>query len=259
MISYINQAATNRGWSIEKMIESGDYLTKYTKGDLSFYSDGISTIPVNSQNHSIATNKVLTSVILEKEGIPCIMTREIHLKDPREVGELYDVFSEKGTKKVVLKPIDGNKSKGLTSFETLEELEEFAKTIPKEKRYCISSFFPHLCELRFILFRKKAELYHLKPNNIDNPLRPIIDKQVDISDSKLNELREKAEKIAQHLGFDYIAVDFLIGETEEKVIEVNLNPNLYSFIRSHPDSFQRVVELFERMFDFKEELLKLHV
>ena len=256
MISHINQAAMNRGWNIEKIIESGDYLTKYTKGDVSFYSNGISTIPINSQYHSIATNKVLTSMILEKEKIPCVVTREIHLDDRREVGELYEQFSEKGKKKVVLKPIDGNKSEGLMSFDTLEGLEEFARTISKEKRYCISSYFPHRYELRFVLFRYKAELHYPKPNNVNNPLRPINETRVDISREMLYELQEISENIAKSLGFDYLAVDFLIGEGGSKVIEVNLHPNLYSFIGSQPKSFHKCVDLFERMFDYKEELLR---
>ncbi|MFD2442594.1 hypothetical protein ACFSO7_01090 [Bacillus sp. CGMCC 1.16607] len=255
MKSFINEAAENCGWKAEKIIEKGDYLTKYSKNGYYFYSDGISTIPINNQSPNIAVNKVHTSVILENENIPCIKTREINFEEIEHVRGLYYHFANESNPRIVLKPIDGNKSEGLLYYDSLKELEDFSIIAPKNKRYCISSYFAHLCEIRFILFRNSVEFYYLKPNNESNHLRPIIDKTINLHEDTISKLRNLAEKASVSLGFDYLSIDFLIGNKDEKIIEVNLNPNLYSLIRNHPEFYQRCVELFEKMFNYKEQLL----
>jgi glutathione synthase/RimK-type ligase-like ATP-grasp enzyme len=255
MKSFINQAAINRGWEVEKIIEEGDFLTGYSKGDYFFYSDGVSNIPINHQSQNISKNKVYTSLILEKENIPCVITREIQLFDRENLRSLYRQFSNNGQEKVVVKPLDGKKGEGLVALNSLEQLEGYSLSVPKDKRHCISSFFEHRCELRLVLFRQKVEFYYLKPNNADNVLRPHLDNSYTIKEELITKMKELAEKAAHSLGFDYLAVDFLVGETEEKVLEVNLRPNLYSLIRAQPEMFERCVELYERMFDYKEFLL----
>jgi glutathione synthase/RimK-type ligase-like ATP-grasp enzyme len=257
MKSFINQAAINRGWDVKKIIEEGDYLTRYSKGDYFFYSEGVSNIPINHQSQNISKNKVHTSLILEQHNIPCVITREIHLDNPENIRLLYLQFSNDGQNKVVVKPIDGKKGEGLVAFDSLRQLEAYSHTAQKDKRYCISSFFEHQCELRFVLFRQKVEFYYLKPNNVDNVLRPILENTFEVKEEFILKMKELAERTAYSLGFDYLSVDFLIGEDEEKVIEVNLRPNLYSLIRAQPEMFERCVELYERMFDYKEILLKI--
>lgn len=254
MNSYINQAAMNRGWEVKKIVTTGDYLTKYTKGVYFFYSDGISTIPINNQSYKISINKVHTSHILEEENIPCVSTREIDLRDINNCRTLFHHFSN-GTK-VIVKPIDGKKGDGLVVFDTLEQLEQYSLSAPKTRRHCISSYYPHQCEIRFILFQKKVEMYHFKPNNPNNPLRPYLNESFTLDATVLLNLKNLAEKTALCLGFNYLAVDFLVSEKEQKVIEVNTSPNLYSYIRANPEQYERCVELYERMFDFKEFLLK---
>jgi glutathione synthase/RimK-type ligase-like ATP-grasp enzyme len=255
MKSFINQAAINRGWEVEKMVDEGDYLTKYSKADYFFYSEGVSNIPINHQSQNISKNKVHTSHILEKENIPCVITKEIHLLDSENVRFLYHQFSNEGQYKVVVKPIDGKKGEGLVAIDSLEQLETYSLSAPKDKRYCISSFFEHQCELRFVLFRQQVEFYYLKPNNEGNVLRPLLDNSFKVDEELIFKMKELAKRAACSLGFDYLAVDFLIGEHEEKVLEVNLRPNLYSLIRVQPEMFNRCVELYERMFDYKEFLL----
>jgi glutathione synthase/RimK-type ligase-like ATP-grasp enzyme len=255
MQSFINQAAINRGWDVEKIIEEGDFLTRYSKGDYFFYSEGVSNIPINHQSPTISKNKVHTSIILEKENIPCVMTREIQLDNSKSIRFLYQQFSNGGQNQVVIKPIESKKGEGLVVFDSLEQLEAYSHSAPKEIRYCISSLFEHLCELRFVLFRQQVEFYYLKPNNADNVLRPHLDSSHKVKEELISKMKEQAERAACSLGFDYLAVDFLVGETEEKVLEVNLRPNLYSLIRTQPEMFERCVELYERMFDYKEYLL----
>jgi glutathione synthase/RimK-type ligase-like ATP-grasp enzyme len=255
MKSFINQAATNRGWDVEKIIEEGDFLTRYSKGDIFFYSEGVSNIPINHQSPTISKNKVHTSIILEKENIPCVITKEIQLGNPENVKFLYQTFSNDGKYKVVIKPIDGKKGEGLVAIDSLEQLEDYSLSSPKDKRYCISSFFEHQCELRFVLFRQEVEFYYLKPNNADNVLRPILENTFEVKEELIFKMKKLAERAACSLGFDYVSVDFLVGEHEEKVLEVNLRPNLYSLIRAQPEMFERCVELYERMFDYKESLL----
>jgi glutathione synthase/RimK-type ligase-like ATP-grasp enzyme len=255
MKSFINQAAINRGWEVQKMVDEGDYLTKYSKADSFFYSEGVSNISINHQSPTISKNKVHTSLILEKDNIPCVMTREIHLFDRENVRSLYRQFSNDGHDKVVVKPIDGKKGEGLVAIDSLEQLEEFSNSAPKENRYCISSFFEHQCELRFVLFRQQVEFYYLKPNNVDNVLRPLLDHSFMVEEDLIFKMKELAKRSASSLGFDYLAVDFLIRENEVKVLEVNLRPNLYSLIRVQPEMFDRCVELYERMFDYKEFLI----
>jgi glutathione synthase/RimK-type ligase-like ATP-grasp enzyme len=256
MKSFINQAAINRGWDVEKIIEEGDYLTRYSKGDYFFYSDGVSNIPINHQSQNISKNKVHTSLILEKENIPCVITREIHLFDRENLRSLYRQFSNNGQEKVVVKPLDGKKGEGLVALNSLEQLEAYSLSAPKDKRHCISSFFEHRCEMRFVLFRQQVEFYYLKPNNADNILRPLLDNSYKVEEELIYKMKELAERAACSLGFDYLAVDFLVGEREEKVLEVNLRPNLYSLIRAQPKMFNQCVELYERMFDHKEQSLK---
>jgi glutathione synthase/RimK-type ligase-like ATP-grasp enzyme len=255
MQSFINQAAINRGWDVEKVIEEGDFLTRYSKGDYFFYSEGVSNIPTNHQSPTISKNKMHTSIILERENIPCIITREIHLFDRENLRRLYRQFSNNGHEKVVVKPLDGKKGEGLLALNSLEQLEGYSLSAPKDKRHCISSFFEHRCELRLVLFRQKVVFYYLKPNNADNVLRPHLDNSYKVKEELIVKMKELAERAAYSLGFDYLAVDFLVGESEEKVLEVNLRPNLYSLIRSQPEMFDRCVELYERMFDYKEFLL----
>jgi glutathione synthase/RimK-type ligase-like ATP-grasp enzyme len=255
MQSFINKAAINRGWDVEKIIEEGDFLTRYSKGNLFFYSEGVSNISINHQSPTISKNKVHTSIILEKENIPCVITREIHLIDRENLRALYHQFSNNGQEKVVVKPLDGKKGEGLVALNSLEQLEAYSLSAPKEKRHCISSFFEHRCELRFVLFRQQVEFYYLKPNNTDNVLRPHLDSSYKIKEELISKMKELAERAAFSLGFDYLAVDFLIRENEKKVLEVNLKPNLYSLIRAQPEMFDRCVELYERMFDYKEYLL----
>lgn len=255
MKSFINQAAINRGWEVEKMVDEGDYLTKYSKADSFFYSEGVSNIPINHQSPTISKNKVHTSLILEKDNIPCVMTREIDLAFPENVSVLYRQFSNDGQNKVVVKPIDGKKGEGLVAIDSLEQLVDYSNSAPKDNRYCISTFFEHQCELRFVLFRQQVELYYLKPNNVDNVLRPLLDNSFKVNEDLIFKMKELARRAACCLGFDYLAVDFLVGEHEEKILEVNLRPNLYSLIRVQPEMFDRCVELYERMFDYKEFLL----
>jgi glutathione synthase/RimK-type ligase-like ATP-grasp enzyme len=257
MKSFINQAAINRGWEVEKLIEEGDFLTKYTKGDYFFYSEGVSNIAINHQSPNISKNKVHTSRILEQHNIPCIITREIHLTDPDKVRFLYEQFSNDGQNKVIVKPIDGKKGEGLMAIDSLEQLEAYAYSLsaPTEKRYCISTYFQHQCELRFVLFRQEVQFYYLKPNNPDNVLRPFLGSSFEVKEELTFGMKELAERAAYSLGFDYLAIDFLVGENEEKVLEVNLRPNLYSLIRAQPEMFERCVELYEKMFDYKEFLL----
>jgi glutathione synthase/RimK-type ligase-like ATP-grasp enzyme len=255
MQSFINQAAINRGWGVEKIIEEGDFLTKFSKGDIFFYSEGVSNIPINHQSPTISKNKVHTSQILEKENIPCVTTREIHLFDRENLRSLYRQFSNNGKEKVVVKPLDGKKGEGLVAIDSLEQLEDYSLSSPKDKRHCISSFFEHRCELRFVLFRQQVEFYYLKPNNTVNVLRPHLDSSYKVKEELISKMKELAERAACSLGFDYLAVDFLVGEGEEKVLEVNLRPNLYSLIRAQPEMSQRCTELYERMFDYKEYLL----
>jgi glutathione synthase/RimK-type ligase-like ATP-grasp enzyme len=255
MQSFINQAAINRGWDVKKIVEEGDYLTKFSKGDIFFYSEGVSNIPINHQGPAISKNKVHTSHILEKENIPCVITREIQLDNSEHIRFLYQQFSNDGQNQVVIKPIDGKKGEGLVAFDSLEQLVAYSHSVPKEIRYCISSLFEHQCELRLVLFRQKVEFHYLKPNNADNVLRPHLDSSYKIKDELISKMKELAERAAYSLGFDYLAVDFLVGESEEKVLEVNLRPNLYSLIRTQPEMFDRCIELYERMFDYKEFLL----
>lgn len=255
MKSFINQAAINRGWEVEKMVDEGDYLTKYSKGDSFFYSEGVSNIPINHQSPNISKNKVHTSLILEREKIPCVITREIDLVNPENVRFLYRQFSNDGQNKVVVKPIDGKKGEGLVAIDSLEQLEDYSQSAPKKNRYCISSFFEHKCELRFVLFRQQVEFYYLKPNNVDNVLRPLLDNSFKVDEELIFKMKELARRAACSLGFDYLSVDFLVGEHEEKILEVNLRPNLYSLIRVQPDMVERCVKLYERMFDYKEFLL----
>jgi glutathione synthase/RimK-type ligase-like ATP-grasp enzyme len=255
MKSFINQAAINRGWKVEKIIDQGDYLTKYSKADYFFYSEGVSNIPINHQNPTISKNKVHTSLILEKENIPCVVTREIDWADPEDIRILYRQFSNNGQNKVVVKPIDGKKGEGLVAIDSLKQLEDYSHSAPKEDRYCISSFFEHQCELRFVLFRHQVEFYYLKPNNVENALRPLLDHSFKVDEELIFKMKEQARRAACCLGFDYVAVDFLIGEHAEKILEVNLRPNLYSMIRVQPEMFDRCVELYEKMFEYKEFLL----
>lgn len=255
MQSFINQAAINRGWDVEKIIEEGDFLTRYSKGDYFFYSEGVSNIPINHQSPTISKNKVHTSIILEKENIPCVITREIHLFDRENLRVLYRQFSNNGQEKVVVKPLDGKKGEGLVALNSLEQLEAYSLSTPMDKRHCISRFFEHRCELRFVLFRQQVEFYYLKPNNADNILRPILENTFEVKEELIFKMKKLAERAACSLGFDYVSVDFLVGEHEEKVLEVNLRPNLYSLIRAQPGMFERCVELYERMFDYKEFLL----
>jgi glutathione synthase/RimK-type ligase-like ATP-grasp enzyme len=255
MKSFINQAAINRGWVVEKLIEEGDYLTKYSKGDYFFYSEGVSNIPINHQSPTISKNKVHTSLILEQHNIPCVVTREIHLTNQENVRYLYKQFANDGSNKVIVKPIDGKKGDGLMAIDSLEQLEVYSQSASEEKRYCISSYFQHQCEIRFVLFRQAVQLYYLKPNNTENLLRPVLDNTFKVNEELIFKMKELAERAACCLGFDYVSVDFLVGEQEEKVLEVNLRPNLYSLIRAQPEMFASCVELYERMFDYKEFLL----
>jgi glutathione synthase/RimK-type ligase-like ATP-grasp enzyme len=255
MKSFINQAAINRGWDVEKLIEEGDYLTKYSKGDYFFYSEGVSNIPINHQSPTISKNKVHTSLILEQHNIPCVITREIHLTNLENVRYLYSQFANDGNNKVIVKPIDGKKGDGLMVIDSLEQLEAYSLSASEEKRYCISSYFQNRCEIRFVLFRQTVQFYYLKPNNADNVLRPVLDNTFKVNEELIFKMKKLAERAACYLGFDYVSVDFLVGEQEEKVLEVNLRPNLYSLIRAQPEMFARCVELYERMFDYKEFLL----
>jgi glutathione synthase/RimK-type ligase-like ATP-grasp enzyme len=255
MKSFINQAAINRGWDVEKLIEEGDYLTKYSKGDYFFYSEGVSNIPINHQSPTISKNKVHTSLILEQHNIPCVVTREIHLTNLENVRFLYNQFANDGSNKVIVKPIDGKKGDDLMAIDSLEQLEAYSLSASEEKRYCISSYFQHRCEIRFVLFRQTVQFYYLKPNNAENVLRPVLDNTFKVNEELIFKMKELAERAACYLGFDYVSVDFLVGEQEEKVLEVNLRPNLYSLIRTQPEMFARCVELYERMFDYKEFLL----
>jgi glutathione synthase/RimK-type ligase-like ATP-grasp enzyme len=255
MKSFINQAAINRGWDVEKLIEEGDYLTKYSKGDYFFYSEGVSNIPINHQSPTISKNKVHTSLILEQHNIPCVITREIHLTNLENVRFLYNQFANDGSNKVIVKPIDGKKGDDLMAIDSLEQLEAYSLSASEEKRYCISSYFQHRCEIRFVLFRQTVQFYYLKPNNADNVLRPVLDNTFKVNEELIFKMKKLAERAACYLGFDYVSVDFLVGEQEEKVLEVNLRPNLYSLIRAQPEMFARCVELYERMFDYKEFLL----
>jgi glutathione synthase/RimK-type ligase-like ATP-grasp enzyme len=240
---------------VDKIIVEGDFLTKYSNEDFFFYSEGVSNIPINHQSPNISKNKVHTSYILEHENIPCVVTREIHSGNPENVRYLYRQFSNNGQNKVVVKPIDGKKGEGLVALDSLEQLAEYSLHAPKDKRYCISSYFEHQCELRFVLFRQKVEFYYLKPNNADNPLRPYLEHPIKVDEDLIFIMKELAQKAAISLGFEYLAVDFLIGEHEAKILEVNLRPNLYSLVRVQPEMFDRCVELYERMFDYKEFLL----
>jgi glutathione synthase/RimK-type ligase-like ATP-grasp enzyme len=255
MKSFINQAAINRGWDVEKLIEEGEYLTKYSKGDYFFYSEGVSNIPINHQSPTISKNKVHTSLILEQHNIPCVVTREIHLTNLENVRFLYNQFANDGSNKVIVKPIDGKKGDDLMAIDSLEQLEAYSLSASEEKRYCISSYFQHRCEIRFVLFRQTVQFYYLKPNNAENVLRPVLDNTFKVNEELIFKMKELAERAACYLGFDYVSVDFLVGEQEEKVLEVNLRPNLYSLIRTQPEMFARCVELYERMFDYKEFLL----
>jgi glutathione synthase/RimK-type ligase-like ATP-grasp enzyme len=256
MKSFINQAAINRDWKVEKLIEEGDYLTKYSKGDYFFYSEGVSNIPINHQIPTISKNKVHTSLILEQHNIPCVVTREIHLTNLENVRYLYNQFANDGNNIVIVKPIDGKKGDGLMAIDSLEQLEAYSLFASEEKRYCISSYFQHRCEIRFVLFLQTVQFYYLKPNNAENVLRPVLDNTFKVNEELIFKMKELAERAACCLGFDYVSVDFLVGEYEEKVLEVNLRPNLYSLIRAQPEMFARCVELYERMFDYKEFLLK---
>jgi glutathione synthase/RimK-type ligase-like ATP-grasp enzyme len=255
MKSFINQAAINRGWVVEKLIEEGDYLTKYSKGDYFFYSEGVSNIPINHQSPTISKNKVHTSLILEQHNIPCVVTREIHLTNLENVRYLYNQFANDGNNIVIVKPIDGKKGDGLMAIDSLEQLEAYSLSASEEKRYCISSYFQHRCEIRFVLFLQTVQFYYLKPNNAENVLRPVLNNTFKVNEELIFKMKELAERAACCLGFDYVSVDFLVGEQEEKVLEVNLRPNLYSLIRAQPEMFVRCVDLYERMFDYKEFLL----
>jgi glutathione synthase/RimK-type ligase-like ATP-grasp enzyme len=256
MSSFINQAAYNRGWEMKKILsEDGDYLTKYTKGKHFFYCDGVSSIPINHQSLNLSLNKVYTSYILEEELLPCISTRELKLDDWTKTLEMYEHFSEGGQTNVVVKPIDGKKGEGLISINSSEGLHSFFISAPRNRRYCISSYFPHQCEVRFVVFQNIVQFHYLKPNNRDNPLRPFLTENVQLNEPQLTKLKTLAEKAAKCLGFDYIAIDFLIGKQTEKIIEINTKPNLYAYIRQHPNQHNTCVQLYEKIFDYKEQLL----
>jgi glutathione synthase/RimK-type ligase-like ATP-grasp enzyme len=256
MESFINQAAFNRGWEMKKILsDDGDYLTKYFKGKLFFYSDGVSSIPVNHQSLNVSLNKVYTSYILEEENLPCISTRTLHRDSLDKLSKQYAHFSEDGNRKVVVKPIDGKKGENIHTFDNLEALKSFILSAPRNRPYCISGYFAHTCEIRFLLFRQNVELSFFKPNNADNPLRPFLTDSFQLDEQRFAKLKVLAEKAARCLGFDYIAIDFLIGASEEKIIEINTKPNLYAYIRQHPDQYNACVKLYEKIFDYKAQLL----
>ncbi|MED4014499.1 hypothetical protein [Sutcliffiella cohnii] len=255
MISFINEAATNRGWEIEKLLTTHPYLTKYSKGDIFFYSDGIVNIPINSQSEIIANNKVITTTILENENIPCIPTKEINVANKDSLYEDFQHFSFNNSNTVVIKPINGQKSEGVYSFNRFEELLKEINKLPKGRPYCISTYYPHKYEIRLILFKKEVQFYYMKPNNEQNILRPLVTKEISIEKDKIEHLMCISRKAASVLGYDYVSIDFLVGEENEKIIEVNLKPNLYAFIRQFPSNYKKCVTLYEKIFDYKEALL----
>lgn len=244
---YIEEAAKNKGWTVETIRREKPYIIKYTKEDLTFFSNNFQSIDVNHSTMHLADNKVLTYLMLEQYNLPTIPC------------ETLDTTKNKPKGKVILKPTYGKLSQGLM---IAENEKEYAKAIKKinnsNTEYCISPHFPHTVELRFIVFCGEVQFYHLKSFNPENPLRPKIKTLPKNFIKRIRKMKEIAISATKILNYNYLSVDFLINDKDFKILEVNSNSNLVSYEKLGKKNFNRNVVLLEKMFDLKEKLMKVN-
>ena len=121
-------------------------------------------------------------------------------------------MSKEGQKSLILKPTRGFGGRGVFKVETKEQYLKEEKNIKEE--YCVTPFFEHICELRFIIFKRKVEIMHLKYNSETNIIRPKLKKEEKpkITLSAIRKMKNEAIKVAEIMKYDFIAVDYLVAK-----------------------------------------------
>lgn len=251
---YLFKAAKNKGWSVEIIRDNSPYLIKYVKNDLFFYSTKFVSIDVNHQSPVLADNKIMTYEVLNREGIDIIPLEEISDSDKEKNTLLYNKYSFNGIKQIVIKPIN---SFGAEGAKRCSSLNSFLTSVDERKgdNLSISAFFEHVAELRFIVFQGKIEIIHPKYDNPKYLIEPNFDSTFQIGLKRFKRMKTIALNVADILKYDFLVVDFLVSKDGFKVIEVNLNPNLLTYSDLSKRNESKVVKLYEKLFDYKENLL----
>lgn len=253
MAHYLRVAARNKGWEMEVVRNIPPYLLRFSKESMIFYSSKFLNIDVNHQPSKLSDNKWLTQTVLQREGVRILEISVLNPCNDETIKTQYDIHSKHGALPVILKPINSYNSRGLYMCSSLEEVLE-KKDKMENELYCISTFYPHFLEIRFIIFGGKVQLLYPK---YENPFQSEFKRNPHIKLSQIRKMKKEALRSADALGFDFVAVDFLVSKDDFILLEVNLNPNPLDYTDEKPKQFNKVVRYCEKMFEYKETLLKL--
>ncbi len=174
---------------------------------------------INSRESlELATDKLLTSFLFEKEDIPTLKT--IICENPNDALEAFEILGED----IVLKPIFGSKGIGLTRINDRGFAENVIYKLSRlNEIFYLQEFVQHNNQdIRILVLGDEAVagMYRISDSWKTNIFTGAQPKPINLSD----ELKELAVKAAKATKTEIAGVDILETDNGLKVIEVNSIP-----------------------------------